>query len=487
MQQTQAPNVDAALVTEVVNEVLRRLGSAAPQAAAASGNGRLGSGSHAGTHGVFNCVDAAVEAAAHAQRQLNELSLEQRGVVIECIRNVMRRDKQELGRIEFEETKIGKLAHKVEKLDVAASVPGIEMLRTEATSGDHGLTVTEYTPWGVVGIVTPVTHSVPTLGCNAIMILSAGNALVCNPHPAGTRCAVEATRRWNREIQAKTGIDNLICIMEQPTLESAEQIFKHPGIPLLLVTGGPGVAKAAMASGKRAIAAGPGNPPVVVDDTADLDKAAQGIIAGAAYDNNLLCIGEKEVFVVRSVAEQLMDALARHGGYRLPKDQMDELARKTIEQDPNTGHYHAKKEFVGRDAAEIGELLGPGVPPNTQLLFGEVDESNPYLPCEQMMPVLPILVVPDVDTAIAKAVHFEHGFKHTAICWSRNVDVLTRMGKAVDTTLYVKNGPSVAGLGVGGQGYGSFSIATPTGEGVTSPLSFTRYRRCTMVDNLRIF
>ncbi len=484
--------IDEALVSSVVSEVLNRLGHAGPVAPPAPtpiaprpvGHSPIAS---AGREGVFQDVDSAVAAAAQAQQRLADATMEARAAAVECIRGVMRRDKEELGRIEFEETGIGKLAHKIEKLEVAASVPGIEMLRTEATSGDHGLTVTEYAPYGVIGVVTPVTHSVPTLGCNAIMIIAAGNSLVCNPHPAGAGCAVEAVRRWNRIIRDRIGIENLICIVEHPTIESATALFQHPDVPLLLATGGPGVTKAALSSGKRAVAAGPGNPPVVVDETADIEKAARSIIAGAAYDNNLLCIGEKEVFVVESVAESLMAAMSRNGGYRLSQAQMDELARRTLARDDASGHWLPKKDFVGAEPHLIAAQLEVGVGPDTQLLFGPVDESNPFLPCEQMMPVLPILVVPNVDTAIEKAVHYEHGFKHTAIMWSRNVENLTRMGKAADTTLYVKNGPSVAGLGVGGQGYGSFSIATPTGEGVTSPLSFTRFRRCTMVDSLRIF
>ncbi len=475
--------VNEQLVQEVVGEVLRRLG--APTAAPAPTP--QAASTHEGQFGVFQDVDAAVVAATAAQRQFADAPMSTRAAAVECIRKVMRRDKEDLGRIELEETGIGKLVHKIEKLDVAAGVPGVEMLRSEATSGDFGLTVTEYTPFGVIGVVTPVTHSVPTLGCNAIMILAAGNALVCNPHPSGARCAVEATRRFNREIAAATGIDNLICIIEQPTIDTAQVIFKHPGTPVLLVTGGPGVAKAAMASGKRAIAAGPGNPPVVVDETADIEAAAAGIIAGAAYDNNLLCIGEKEVFVVASVAESLLSAMSRHKGHRLSQQQMEALAAKVIHQDAKSGHWLPDKQFVGADAHVIAQAIGVSAPRDTEVLYGPVDANSPWLPCEQMMPVLPVLACRDVDEAIRYAVQFEHGFKHTAVIWSRNVDTLTRMGRAVDTTLYVKNGPCFAGLGVGGQGYGSFSIATPTGEGVTSPLTFTRYRRCVMVGNLRIF
>ena len=493
MQTTQPLN--EALIADVVKEVLQRLGATTggapagggPTSSPARSSGSAPARSGSRTFGVFTCVDAAVEAATRAQEQLAQKTVEARGAAVECIRTVLRRDQADLARIELDETKIGKLIHKVEKLETAAGVPGVEMLKTDATSGTHGLTVTEYAPYGVVGVVTPVTHSVPTLGCNAIMIIAAGNALVCNPHPSGAKCAVEATRRFNRAIVEKIGIDNLVCIIENPTIESAGKLFKHPGVQLLLATGGTAVAQAAMSAGKRAIVAGPGNPPVVVDETANIEKAASGILAGAGYDNNLLCIGEKEVFVVQAVANALLEAMSRKGGYRLSTEHMDKLAQAVLFKDEKSGHWLPRREFVGQDPSVIADLIGVRVGPDVKCLYGQTSEHNPLVPAEQMLPALPIVVVRDVDEAIAKAVHYEHGYKHTALMWSRNVDNLTRMGRACDTTIYVKNGPCVAGLGVGGQGYGSFSIATPTGEGVTNPLHFTRYRRCTMVDSLRIF
>ncbi|MEP0843609.1 MAG: aldehyde dehydrogenase EutE, partial [Phycisphaerae bacterium] len=436
--------------------------------------------------GVFQDVDAAVAAAQAGYRQLCESTLARRAEAIQVIRDICTSQADELARIEFDETGIGRLEHKVEKLHTAAKVPGMEFIRTEAVSGDHGLGVTEYAPFGVLGVITPVTHSVPTLACNAIMMIAGGNTLVVNPHPSGARSAAIATQRWTRAIREKTGLDNLICLIEKPTLESAERIFKHPDVKMLVVTGGPGVARAAMASNKKAIVAGPGNPPVVVDCSADIEKAAAGILKGAAYDNNLLCIGEKEVFVVERVADRLLEAFGRHGGYRLNRQQIDALTRQALHQDEKTGHWLPDKKFVGKDPQVLADAIGVRLPAGVICLYGEVDESSPWLPCEQMMPFLPVMRCRNIDEAIRLAVKFEHGFGHTAIIWSQTVDHMTAMGKAVNTTLFIKNGPCMAGLGGGGEGYASFSIATPTGEGVTSPMSFLRQRRCVMVDNLRI-
>jgi aldehyde dehydrogenase len=486
--------IDDRLIRDVVSEVLARLGSnngatlVSAAAPAPSAPPRPAPPvSAAGDWGVFPDVSSAVRAAQAAQQQLLTKTLDERNDAIQCIRDVVVNQAEELGRIEFEETKIGRLDHKIEKLVVVGKkVPGMEMITTEAVSGDHGLCVTEHAPYGVIGVITPVTHSVPTLACNAIMILAGGNTLVCNPHPSGAKVACEATQRWNRAIYEKIGIRNLICIIGKPTLETAKEVFTHPDIAMLCVTGGPGVASAAMRSNKKAAVAGPGNPPVVVDETADIEKAAAGIIFGAAYDNNLLCIGEKECFVVQSVADALLSAMSRHGAFQLNREQADALAEIAIHKDEKSGHWVANKEFVGKDPQVLGAAIGVTVPPGTQLLYGEVDPSSPWLPCEQMMPFLPIVRVPNVDEGIRLAVHFEHGFGHTAIIWSQSVDNMTKMGKAVDTTLFIKNGACMTGLGLGGEGFVSYSIATPTGEGPTSPLTFTRVRRCVMVDNLRI-
>jgi aldehyde dehydrogenase len=475
---------DEQTVRDVVSEVLARLGQASPTNGSAA---PAASRSVKGRFGVFDNVEDAVAAANDAQRQLVTRTLEQRGQAVQCIRDIVINQADELGRMELAETKIGRLDHKIEKLVVVGEkVPGMEMLCTDAVSGDHGLCVTEHAPFGVIGVITPVTHSVPTLACNAIMMIAGGNTLVCNPHPAGANCAAEATRRWNRAIAEKIGIENLICLIATPTLETAEAIFTHRDVDMLCVTGGPGVAAAAMASTKKAVVAGPGNPPAVVDETADIENAATGIIFGAAYDNHLLCIGEKEVFVVDAVADALLAAMSRHGGYQLDAAQTAALAEAAIHQDAKSGHYIPDRKFVGADPTVLGEAIGVSVPAGTQVLYAETDERSPFVACEQMMPFVPIVRCRNVDEAIAKAVYYEHGFGHTAIIWSRSVDNMTKMGKAANTTLFIKNGACMTGLGLGGEGFVSYSIATPTGEGPTSPLTFTRVRRCVMVDNLRI-
>ncbi|HEX4144099.1 MAG TPA: aldehyde dehydrogenase family protein [Pirellulales bacterium] len=469
------------LVRSVVEQVLAQLGNGAPPAS----NGR----GFSGRFGIFTCVNEAVTAATEAFEQLSQRTIEDRKRIIDHIRRISIEQSVELGTMEMEETQIGRLAHKIEKLKtLGEKTPGVEFMRSEVFSGDHGLAVIEHAPFGVIGAITPVTHSLPTITGNAVNMIASGNTLVVNPHPSGKRVAVEGVRRFNQAIYRDLGIDNLIAVIAEPTLETASALFKHHGIKLICVTGGPAVAKAAMQSSKRAIVAGPGNPPVVVDETADLARAAQAMIRGASYDNNLLCIAEKEVFVVESVMDALLAEMERAGAVRLNDREIAALTKVAIATVGEGEHRHdvAAKDFIGQDASKLAAAAGRQVPTTTELLFGETDESNPFVPVEQMMPFLPFVRVRNVDEAIAKAKKAEHGFRHTSIIHSNNVRNMTKMGRAMDTTLFVKNGPCMASLGLGGEGYLSFSIATPTGEGVTTPLTFTRERRCSLIDDLRI-
>jgi aldehyde dehydrogenase len=473
------------LIRDVVQQVLAQMGSNGKAAAVAPKASR----GYAGRHGIFTCVDEAVAAATEAFEELSHRTIAERKRMIDHIRRISIDDCVELGTMEMEETKIGRLVHKIEKLKtLGEKTPGVEFMRSEVFSGDNGLAVIEHAPFGVIGCITPVTHSLPTITGNAVSMIAGGNTLVVNPHPSGKKVAAEGVRRFNQAIYRDLGIDNLICLIAEPTLESANAIFKHRGVKLICVTGGPFVARAAMNSGKRAVVAGPGNPPVVVDETADLDRAARAIITGAAYDNNLLCIAEKEVFVVESVFDAMLAAMDRAGAVRLNAREVDALTKVAITQvgEGQDRHDVPAKEYLGQDAAVLARGIGKNVPEKTELLFGETDESNPFVPVEQMMPFLPFVRCRNVDEAIAKAKHYEHGFRHTSMIHSNNVRNMTKMGREMDTTLFVKNGPCMASLGLGGEGYLSFSIATPTGEGVTTPLTFTRERRCSLIDDLRI-
>ncbi len=494
--------VNEALIRDIVSEVLGRLGGApAPQTTTPSApkqdcgcGGKSATSSSPGLRGKFGVFQDASEACAAADEafhQLKKAGVETRRKIENIVKTLAEKNAEEWGRLELEETKIGRLDHKIEKLKIIKLVPGVDWLRPDARSGDHGITLEEYTPFGVVGAITPSTHSIPTLSGNIVNIVGAGNSVVFNAHPSAARCAAVAVRAYNEAIFRETGIENIATIIEKPSMESFNGLCKNEFVRLLLVTGGPGVVKAAMASGKRAICAGPGNPPVYVDDTACMTRAAKAIIQGASYDNNLLCIGEKEVFARDNIADKLMAQMEQNGAVKLTNAQLDALTKAAFTIKPGEGggcgHASVNKDFIGKDPIVLAKAAGVNIPAGTQLLFAETDANHPFVVEEQMMPFLPITRVKSLEEGVQRSLDAEHGYKHTSIIHSHDLDALTAMGRALDTTLFIKNGPCVAGLGLGGEGYLSFSIATPTGEGVTNPRTFTRVRRCVMVDNLRIY
>jgi aldehyde dehydrogenase len=499
-----AATMNEQLIRDVVADVLSRIGAPAPIAAPAPApaaktdcgchnkattNGA--SAARGGQNGVFQTAGDACEAAAASFVKLQQGGVAARRKVIDIVKKMCDANAQEWGGIELEETKIGRLDHKIEKLQGIKNVPGIEWLQPRGFSGDHGISLEEFAPFGVVGAVTPSTHSIPTLACNVVNMVAAGNSVVFNAHPSASKCAAMAVRAFNQAIQRETGIDNVFCIIESPTFDTFKEMCAHQAVRLLCVTGGPGVVKAAMQTGKRAICAGPGNPPVFVDDTACMKRAATSIIKGAAYDNNLLCIGEKEVFALDKIADELMSQMEKNGAVRLNASQLDALTKAAFTFKPGHGGGCAEpsvnKDFIGKDPSVLAKAAGINLPAGTQLLFAETDAKHPFVVEEQMMPFIPVVRVKSVEEGIQASVDAEHNYKHTAIIHSHDIENITAMGKALDTTLYVKNGPCMAGLGAGGEGYLSFSIATPTGEGVTNPGTFTRVRRCIMVDNLRIY
>ena len=486
--------IDPELLRSVVESVVAKLATANGQPAAApapAAKPPCGCGSSSGgERGVFNCVEKAAEAANDAHLKLKKLGVAGRAKVIEIVKTLAVGNAEAWGKFEMEETKIGRLDHKIAKLQITKNVPGTEWLHPDAMSGDGGITLEEYAPFGVVGAILPVTHSVPTLTGNVINMVAAGNSIVFNPHPGGARSAAMAVRAYNEAIFRELGVDNIITTIEQPTLESFDAICKNPLIPLLAITGGPAVVSAAMKSGKRAICAGPGNPVVVVDETADLAKAARSVIEGGAFDNNLLCIGEKVVFVVGSVFNRFCEELTKAGAARINAQQLEKLTAAAFTFKPGEGggcsHASVNRALVGADPAKLAEHAGATIPAGTQMLFAETDADHPFVQEEQMMPMMPIVSCPDFETAVREAKRAEHNYRHSAIIHTLDVNHMTYMAKEMDTTIFVKNGPSVAGLGLGGEGYLSYSIATTTGEGITTPKTFTRTRRCVLVENLRI-
>lgn len=481
--------MDEREISDIIERTRRRVGEPGPQLARrmAVQQELTGPAAAATGDGVYARLDDAISAASAAYRS-TRLDLDRRKQIIEAVRRAALDQAEVLARMAVEETGLGRVDDKIVKNRlVARKAPGPEDLEVQAVSGAGGMTITEFAPFGVVGAITPVTNPAVTILNNAISIVSAGNAVVFNPHPSARRVSNATVRIINRAIVGAGGPPDFVVSTIEPTIESARTLMTHPDVRLLLVTGGPGVVREALKTDKRAITAGPGNPPAVVDETADVDKAGADLVRGASFDNNIVCTDEKEALVVASVADRLVRSMAQHGAYVLAEHELRRLERVIFTELGAPGKPgHVNPAWIGRDAGRILAEIGvrPAVEP--RLLVAEVPVDHSLVWTEQMMPVLPVVRMPDVGAAIDLAVRAEHGFRHTASIHSTNVDAITRMARAMNCSIFVANGPNYSGLGEGGEGFATMSIASPSGDGMTRPRTFSRERRVTVVGALRI-
>lgn len=433
-------------------------------------------------HGVFKDMNDAIEAAKKSQEIVHKMSMDQREKIISCIRKKIKENAEIMARMGVEETKMGNVGDKILKHHlVADKTPGTEAITTTAWSGDRGLTLVEMGPFGVIGAITPCTNPSETVLCNTMGMLAGGNTVVFNPHPAAIKTSIYAINLLNEASLEAGGPDNIAVTVEKPTLDTSEIMMKHKDIPLIAATGGPGVVTAVLSSGKRGIGAGAGNPPALVDETADVRKAAQDIVNGCTFDNNLPCIAEKEIVAVSSIVDELMHYLVTENDcYLASKEEQDKLTEVVL------AGGKLNRKCVGRDARTLLSMIGVNVPANIRCIVFEGPKEHPLITTELMMPILGVVRAKDFDDAVEQAVWLEHGNRHSAHIHSKNIDNITKYAKAIDTAILVKNAPSYAALGFGGEGYCTFTIASRTGEGLTSASTFTKRRRCVMADSLCI-
>ncbi|MFV0441467.1 MAG: aldehyde dehydrogenase family protein [Lachnospirales bacterium] len=435
-----------------------------------------------GNYGVFEKIEDAIEAATFAQKEfVKEYKIHDRQLIIDSIRRASRKNVETLAKMVRDETNMGRYEDKVEKhLGVINKTPGTECLTTDAISGDYGLMIEEYAPFGVIGSITPSTNPTETIINNTISMIAGGNAVVFNVHPNAKKASAFCLQILNKTIIEAGGPANLITMAKEPTMDNVKKIAESKNVKLMVGTGGTAMVDSLLRLGKRTIGAGAGNPPVIVDGTADLELAAKEIYRGASFDNNLLCIAEKEVYVVEKSHRCLLDKMIKEGACLLDNNQVSKLLDLVFKYE--NGKYDVNKEWVGKDASKILNAIGVTGNQKCKLIICDVDHNHPFVQVEQLMPVLPIVKCKDLNEAISYAVEAENGNRHTASIFSKNVDNMTLYAKEIETTIYVKNSATLSGLGIGGEGHSSMTIAGPTGEGITNAKSFTRRRRCMLAD-----
>jgi propionaldehyde dehydrogenase len=462
-------NIQDAQIEAIIQQVLAQMGGGAagelPRAAQ--------------YRGVFATPDEAVQAANKSLAQFRRVSLTQRKAIIKAMREAAIENARKLAQLAVDETGKGRVSDKVLKnLLVAEKTPGVEFLPNDAYVGDDGLTLEECAPFGVILSVTPVTNPTATVINNAISMVAAGNTVVFAPHPASQESSLATMDVLNEAIERAGGPANLLTAAAQATIEVAQALMAHPQINLICVTGGKAVVDEALKSGKRAIGAAAGNPPALVDDTADPVKAARDIILGHSFDNNMPCTSEKEVVVTAGIADALMNAFrAAPDVHVLNPAHLPQLENVVLNEKRNGPN----PRYIGQNACVILAELGIPADEEMRAIVVEVDKDHPFARRELMMPVLGVVRARDFNDAVELAIELEHGLRHSAIIHSSNIYHMSDFGRAINTSVFVKNAPSYAGLGFGGEGHTSFTIAGRTGEGMTTARTFTRIRRCTLV------
>ena len=333
----------------------------------------------------------------------------------------------------------------------------------------------------MIGSVTPSTNPSITVLGNGSCGMIAGNAMVFNGHPSAKECTAWAVDIFNEAVVEVGGPDNLVCTVAEPTKEELNVMMSSPDVKLLVGTGGPGMVSTLMHSGKRVIAAGAGNPPAIVDESADIPRAAKVLYDAIGYENDIMCITEKELFVVDSVFDSFIEELNKCGAYQMNDIEAAKVAGVCLKKLSDT-EYASNTECVGKCACEILKKAGIEIEGDPSMAFFIAENDNPMVYTEQLMPIIPVVRCKDFEEAVKRAVQAEGGRKHSAAIWSNNIYHVTEFGRLIDTSAYVQNGSTCAAFGDGGTGRDSATIATPTGEGITNPMSFTRVRRFTMAD-----
>jgi acyl-CoA reductase-like NAD-dependent aldehyde dehydrogenase len=436
--------------------------------------------------GVFDKIEDACDAAVVAQKELMaKYTTQERQAMIDNIKKYALEKLEDICMMEWTETGYGRYEDKVAKNGGSFSdTPDTRDIPLQVYSGSKGLTVDYYAPFGVVGAITPVTNPASTIVANTICNLAVGNTLVFNPHPAGVKSASYTVDLVNRAIVDAGGPANVCVMPAVPTMQTLDYIIKFDPVHLILGTGGPAMVATLMASGKKCICAGPGNPPSIIDSSADIKRAAYEVTMSSTFDNNILCVAEKEIFVVADVYDEFIAEMEKVGNVHLTAEQAEKLTEMCLIKNPEGAHdpYSANKKFVGKNCNVILQAAGIPVEGDPRLAFFEADNMHPFVQTEQMMPIMPIVKCDDFDQACERAHFAEHDNKHSASCWTKDLYHATKFGKIINTTVYVMNGRTFAAFGLGGEGSNSPTIATPTGEGPTGPQSFSRKRRFCMAD-----
>src|SRR5690348_9516534 len=343
---------------------------------------------------------------------------------------------QPLARLAREETRIGVLEDKVIKNMVATEFV-YNYVKDKPTVGairefpERGL-IEMAEPIGVIFSLIPITNPTSTVLFKCIMAIKTRNAIIFSPHPNAWRCSSEAVRIMYEAALKHGAPEGVFSCLESHTLQDNAYLMRHKEVGLIDATGGPGAVKAAYSSGKPALGVGPGNTPVYLERTADLNTAIVDIILSKTFDNGTICASEQTVVVDDEIYDLVLKKFGELRAHICNQKETELLERTVI--DPETGFMQAKA--VGQKATDIARFCGFSVKPNTKLLIAPIQgvgREHP-LSVEKLFPVLAIYRAKSVDEALKVCVDVNHagGLGHTAVIFSRNDEVIGKFSEVMN-------------------------------------------------------
>jgi acetaldehyde dehydrogenase/alcohol dehydrogenase len=368
----------------------------------------------------FQELDALVARVAKAQRKIASYTQEQVDSIFCHAALAASGERIPLARRAVEETGMGLVEDKVIKNHFASEYI-YNKYKDEKTCGvlsedDEAGVMTVAEPVGVICAIIPTTNPTSTAIFKALIALKTRNGVIFSPHPRAKRCTCAAAKVVLDAAVAAGAPADILGWIDEPTIELSNALMRHPSVKLILATGGPGMVHAAYSSGTPAIGVGPGNTPVVIDETADLKRAVASILLSKTFDNGVVCASEQAVIAVDAIYDDVRSRFRRHCGYILSAVEADAVRMVLF------AYGAVNPAVVGQSAAKIAAMAGIEVPANTQVLIGEVSEISEDEPFahEKLSPVLALYRTKDFEEAVDKAADLValQGIGHTSVLYT---------------------------------------------------------------------
>ena len=413
---------------------------------------------------MANSIEVLIEKAKVAQARILDSSQEQIDSYVRAIGKIIYDHAEVLAKEAIDETQMGRYEDKVMKNKgkskmIWRDLQGKKSVGIIKKDDEKGITYVAK-PMGVVGAIAPTTNPIVTPMCNAMFALKGRNSIIISPHPRAKKCSSHAVALMSDELKKLGAPDDLIQVIEEPTMELSQQLMG--AVDIIIATGGMGLVKAAYSSGKPAYGVGAGNVQVILDREYDISQAAKDIIAGRIFDNGIICSGEQSVIAPSEKYEEVVKEFVANGAFYVENEEEVEALRTTLFP---KGHMNG--DLVGQSVQKIAETAGIQVPAEIKVLLikakgkGELD----VLCKEKMCPCLIILPYDQFEEAldIAKTNLIYEGAGHTAVIHSNNKEHIEAAGLCLPVSRIVNN--QASSTGSGGNFYNGFAPTTTLGCG----------------------